>query len=141
MKNITAEDKIEMGDLIYRLFAAIDIGKSVDKVLSCVSEDGELDYSDFGYGSYRGHDVIAPMFIDNIFPMTEWGIHHITNFHITETNEDTVKGLAYLNGKVSLKGQDPMDVHAGCDCIFRRTSDGWKIQYLREYAIVPMGNS
>src|SRR3546814_18723551 len=92
---------------------------SIDTIISCVTEDAELDYSAFGYGSYRGHDVITSTFVESIFPMTEWGVHQVTNFHVTETDGDTAKGLAYLGGKVSLKGNDPMQVPAECDYVFQ----------------------
>src|SRR3546814_19402318 len=98
-----SNDKVELAELIYRFFAAVDIKKSIDTIISCVTEDDELDYSAFGYGSYRGHDVITSTFVESIFPMTEWGVHQVTNFHVTETDGDTAKGLAYLGGKVSLK--------------------------------------
>src|SRR3546814_12346856 len=97
-------------------------------------------FRSFGYGSYRGHDVITSTFVESIFPMTEWGVHQVTNFHVTETDGDTAKGLAYLGGKVSLKGHEPLQVHAACDCVFRRTKDGRKIQYMRESTMVPMGD-
>src|SRR3546814_18775789 len=113
---MSANDKCECAELIYRFFAADDIKKSIDTIISCVTEDAELDYSAFGYGSYRGHDVITSTFVESIFPMTEWGVHQVTNFHVTETDGDTAKGLAYLGGKVSLKGHDPMQVNAACDC-------------------------
>src|SRR3546814_18315791 len=72
---MTANDKVELAELIYRFFAAVDIKKSIDTIISCVTEDAELDYSAFGYGSYRGHDVITSTFVESIFPMTEWGVH------------------------------------------------------------------
>src|SRR3546814_8158237 len=80
-----------------RFFAAVDIKKSIDTIISCVTEDAELDYSAFGYGSYRGHDVITSTFVESIFPMTEWGVHQVTNFHVTETDGDTDRKSTRLN--------------------------------------------
>src|SRR3546814_3938792 len=88
-----SNDKVELAELIYRFFAAVDIKKSIDTIISCVTEDAELDYSAFGYGSYRGHDVITSTFVESIFPMTEWGMHQVTNFHVTETDGDTAKEI------------------------------------------------
>src|SRR3546814_20734612 len=111
-----SNDKVELAELIYRFFAAVDIKKSIDTIISCVTEASELDYSAFGYGSYRGHDVITSTFVESIFPMTASGVHLLTIFHVTETAGHPDRSLASLDCKVSPNAHVPMHVPAACHC-------------------------
>lgn len=120
-------DKLGINEALDDYARGID-SKDWDLVLSCFTENAELDYSAFGGPVGGAQDVVDWISTSvSAFAMTQ---HHITNRHITLDGDEAVcvselfapMGMATDEGKLSM-----LFTGGSYDDRLERTPGGWKI--------------
>lgn len=131
------EDRLALQDLILKYCNGIDEIKDVDSVVDCFVDDGVLDLTGLGLGSYTGKKSIHEFF-SNVFESMKYEAHYSTNFTLHELSGNYAKCHAYVIGMgVSHAGVKAL-VHARHVFECEKTQAGWKIARFEEPLLLPL---
>lgn len=105
------------------------------RVSELFAEDGALD---FGYiAKASGREEITQTFLK--LPNNSQFVKQFIHNHLVELDDDRATGVCYLDARYA-QGGESLIVAAKFDEIYRRTSDGWRIELMKvqTYFSVPI---
>jgi uncharacterized protein (TIGR02246 family) len=128
MASASLEDRAAINDRFVRYMRAIDTG-DVDTLVSCFTEDGQLDSP--AVGVYSGKKGIRE-FATRFAKFNERGFqlrHVISNMEIEMTGPDKAHAKCYLTAFVTSDGKSRLLAPGTYDCRLRRENGEWLFEY------------
>jgi 3-phenylpropionate/cinnamic acid dioxygenase small subunit len=128
MKSLSLEDRTAISDRFVCYMRALDSG-DVERVVSCFTEDGQLDSPAVGvYSGKKGVREFATRFAK----FNERGFqlrHVISNMEFEPIDESRVRVKCYLTALVTNDGKSRLLAPGTYDCRLRRENGDWLFEY------------
>ncbi len=131
------EDRFALQDVLNAFCNAVDSLADMEGLLNCFTEDAVFDLTGIGLARHTGHPEIRNFFAQ-VFNDMSHHAHLSANFTVDRLDGDRSECRAAVLGTGATHDGRTVLVYVRYFLDFVRTRSGWRIERLREAALMPL---